>query len=95
MKQPQDLSNGIVWFLMIVFTLLAVACGSREHMETDYGHRSAEFWKRQKVYADVQQETPKGLDSEEAALVHAGYRKDMGGGQQPQQASKVLLLEDK
>ena len=95
MKQPKKMSNGIVWFLMIVFGFLFAACSSREHMETEYGNRSEEFWKRQKVYADVQEETPKGLDSEEAALVQASYRKDMGGGVQPQKDSRVILLEDK
>ncbi len=95
MKQTQRILAGIVWFLFGVFAILAASCGSREHMASEYGNRSDEYWKRQKVYADVQSETPKGLDSEEAALVQASYRKDMGGGGQPQQTSKVLLLEDK
>jgi hypothetical protein len=65
-------------------------------MDPNYGTSTRTFFAKQRVYFDPSEETPTGLDSEEAALVHAAYRKSMGDDKRTAKdpASRVLLLQE-
>ncbi|MFT3926086.1 MAG: hypothetical protein QM778_26315 [Myxococcales bacterium] len=87
----------------LISCALAASCGAwlagcqREHMSDNYGRRSREFNARQHVYAEASQGSPRGLDSEEASLIHQSYRESLGAEEQSAPApepSKVLLLQD-
>ena len=86
-------------FLPPLFACLALctAC-DREHMSDNHGRQSREFYARQHVYADAAKGSPRGLDSEEAALIQESYRQSLGAeprsGGTPPEASKVLMLQD-
>jgi hypothetical protein len=75
----------------------AGACGSREHMNDDFGKRSRLFLAKQHVYAQAATGSPSGVDSEEAALIQGNYRKALGGEEQQEKQdapSRVLLLRE-
>lgn len=75
---------------------LLAAC-DREHMSDQHGRRSREFFARQHVYADATAGSPKGLDSEEAALIQRSYRESLGAEERSApgaDASQVLLLQE-
>ena len=77
--------------------LLIVGCGGREHIDPNYGVRTHHYFERQRVFARAAEDNPKGLDSEEAALIQTSYRKDMGGSgrDEPKESpSKVLLVQE-
>lgn len=76
---------------------LGGGCADREHLRKDYGRRFHQRLIKQRIYRTAASGIPKGLDSEEAALIHAGYRKQMGGRQarEPSDSpAKVLLVQD-
>jgi hypothetical protein len=78
------------------WALLVVGCGGREHLSDDYGVNTHRYFMRQRVHAVAARDNPKGLDSEEAAMIQAGYRKDMGGSvAEPKESpSKVLIVQE-
>lgn len=79
-----------------VFSGVFFGCGPREHIRGDFGAATHAFFQRQKIFAEAAQGAPRGLDSEEAALIHGTYRKQLGGKTEaPKEPStKVLLLEE-
>ena len=84
-----------LYAVCIVAMFCAGACANREHMREDFGERTREFKTRQRVHPDAAKGSPTGLDSEEAAMIHRGYRGAMGGGTTKQGgADRVLVLED-
>jgi hypothetical protein len=83
---------------MIFGVLLAVAmmgCANREHIRDDFGERTRMFLAKQRVYPTAAVDSPGGLDSEEASLIHGAYRKSMGGASSKpvQKSERVLVLE--
>lgn len=73
------------------------ACASREHMNPEYGKRSRYFFAKQHVYAQAATGSPSGVDSEEAAVIQANYRKALGAQQQESDQnapSRVLILRE-
>jgi hypothetical protein len=75
---------------------LASACTPREHIRDDYGQLNRKFFSMQRIYAKAAEGAPRGLDSEEAALIGASYRNQIGGEskEKPDAASRVLLVDD-
>lgn len=87
--------------LLVLLGLLvgSSGCASREHMEDEHGRKTREMFRAQHVYSDAAQGAPRGLDSEEAALIHAKYRENLGGkragkAQAKDSPAKVLILQD-
>ena len=82
-----------LWFVLFG---MCVACGGREHMSDNYGQQSRRFFMKQRVNAIAAQGSPGGLDSEEAALIQASYKHELGKEQAQSQEgqSRVLLLKD-
>jgi len=74
----------------------AGACSSREHLRDDYGEHVRLFQSKQRVYLQATVGGPSGLDSEEAAAIHKGYRTSLGGkAAAPATGSnRVLMLGD-
>ena len=87
-------------FVCLVLSLLLTSalsgCASREHMGEGFGERRNEFFAKQRAYPTASVEAPTGLDSEEAALVHAAYRKALGGGKEAARdpGSRVLIVQE-
>lgn len=76
---------------------LVGGCASREHLGPDYGVKTRGFFEKQRVYAVAAGGNPRGVDSEEASLIHGNYRKDMGGTgkvEPKESASKVLIVQE-
>lgn len=72
-------------------------CGDREHMSDDYGRRNRDFFARQRVYAEPEQGSPGGLDTEEAAAIRDRYRKALAPDDRERQqdsAARVLVIEE-
>ena len=71
-----------------------MGCANREHIRDDFGERTRAFLGKQRVYPTAAADSPGGLDSEEAALIHGAYRESMGGNNAPvQKSERVLVLE--
>jgi hypothetical protein len=73
---------------------LAGGCTRRAHMRDDFGVPTRSFYDRQA--AATKDGGGDGLDSEEAALIHANYRKTLGNGAGARTAdpkSQVLIVE--
>jgi hypothetical protein len=93
--------SGSANFKMVAVGLLVVlagACANRQHMSEDHGKSSRLFFAKQHVYARAATGSPSGVDSEEAQVIQANYRKALGA--EPQNAqdkdapSRVLLLRE-
>lgn len=70
---------------------------NREHLGDNYGKQSREIFARQHVYASAAEGSPKGLDSEESALIQNNYKKSLGGQGQSSNNntnSNVILLQN-
>ena len=83
--------------LALVSILLLGGCASREHLDSNFGIRTRAFLAKQRVYPTAAVENPKGLDSEEAAIIHGNYRTQLGSKEcdTPNAASsRVLVLEE-
>jgi hypothetical protein len=82
--------------LWLVLFSVCAACGGGEHMIDNYGQQSRRFFMKQRVNAIAAQGSPGGLDSEEAALIQASYKHELGKEQQQpeEKQSRVLLLKD-
>ena len=68
----------------------------REHHLDNYGRQSRAFFSRQHVQVVAADGSPSGLDSEEAALIKASYRRSLGekeGEADSKLGSRVLLVE--
>ena len=81
----------------IVAVCLMGGCASREHIGPDFGVKTRGFFEKQRVYPIAARGNPKGVDSEEAALIHGSYRKDMGGSgrSEPKESpSRVLIVQE-
>jgi hypothetical protein len=75
----------------------ALACGPRVHIRADHGKASRAFFQGQRLHAVAEKGDPQGLDSEEAAMIHANYRKQHGasGKSEPRDSpAKVLLVQE-
>lgn len=86
----------LILLMLAGLALVALSgCGPRDHIRPDYGHHARQFFTQQHIYQTPEQEPPRGLDSEEAAAIHKGYRKQMLGeeGAKDTAPSRVLLLE--
>lgn len=77
-----------------VVALLASACADREHIRDDYGQQVRLFQSKQRVYAQAATGGPTGLDSEESAVIHKGYRTSLGGKSAggARDSNRVLIL---
>jgi hypothetical protein len=86
--------ENLIPLLACVAALLAVACADREHIRDDYGQRVRAFQSKQRAYARAATGTPTGLDSEEAAIIHKGYRSDLAGKGEGsgREGNRVLIL---
>jgi len=93
MKTPARLRSLLICSALLVSL---VGCANREHMRDDYGKEVREFYAKQRVYAQAVPEPPTGLDSEEAAGIHASYRKSIAGSTAaPADANaRVLMLRE-
>lgn len=83
--------------LALLGSLAAVGCASREHMSEDFGRQNREYYANQRVSSTPSQESPAGLDSEEAAAIRDRYRAGLGPeekGKQADNLSRVLVLEE-
>lgn len=81
--------------LMLLIGGALSGCGARVHIHPDFGRASHGYWVKQRLFAEAEKGSPRGLDSEEAAIIHASYRKQHGGAaQERDSASKVLLLQE-
>ena len=69
-------------------------CANREHIRDDYGLHTREFQQKQRVHAQASPRGTGGLDSEEAAVIHGSYHKQMGGAApaNDQKSQQVLIL---
>ena len=79
-----------------VALLLVAGCHS-EHLAPNFGVKTRTFFAKQRVYPAAAESNPSGLDSEESALIHASYRKDMGGSgkAEPKESpSRVLIVQE-
>ena len=96
MKHTLSKKLSSVFLLLFATTLWGSGCASREHMSPNYAQQTREFQARQQVYQEAEKEAQRGLDSEEASIVHGTYRKNMGGGGKVSSdpGSKVLLIEE-
>jgi hypothetical protein len=76
--------------------LLLGGCASREHIRPDHGEKTRAFLAKQRVHPEAAREHPRGLDSEESAIIHATYRKNLGGTSKTDKKSpsRVLIVED-
>ena len=83
----------VIGFVALGAALLSPACGRREHIRAGYGSEIRAFLHNQKQ--PKQAPSTEGLDSEEAALIHANYRKTLGDTAPParQETTQVLLLQ--
>ena len=81
--------------LMLLAGGALCGCGARVHIHPDHGRASHAYWVKQRLY-EAEKGAPRGLDSEEAALIHQGYRKRSGGGEVEgkDSPSRVLLLQE-
>jgi hypothetical protein len=80
--------------MMLTFALLALGCPPREHLRKDFSMAYRARFDRQQIYHEASAEQTIGLDSEEAAAIHAKYRStlaDNKGGEKAQ--PQILLLE--
>jgi hypothetical protein len=76
---------------------VAAGCGPREHIRPDFGKYTHQYWARQQIWHEPAKGSPLGLDSEEAAVINASYRKSIGGAAAQEAAgspSRVLLLQE-
>ncbi len=75
---------------------LLLGCGPREHLGPNFGKQTRLILEQQPIFANAEKSSPKGLDSEEAAIIHANYRRQLSGdkGQDPKDSERVLLLQD-
>ena len=66
------------------------------HISPDHGKALHKYFKKQRIWEEPAEGELAGLDSEEATLIHAGYRSDFGGkaGATPTQSGRVLVLEE-
>ena len=87
--------------IAIAWTAIAVAlglsaCGAREHLRQDFGKRTNAYFDKQRVRTDAAPGGPAGLDSEEAGIVYATYRKQLGKQAEGTKdaPAKVLILEE-
>ncbi|MFH1130745.1 MAG: hypothetical protein V1754_05380 [Pseudomonadota bacterium] len=86
---------GILCFFLMVFGMFG--CRSREHLRADFAKSNRENFSRQRIHKEAAKESPIGLDSEEAAIVHKTYRKQIGGesAAEPKDSpTRVLLLQE-
>jgi hypothetical protein len=74
---------------------LALSCAGRAHLTNDFGDRSREHFAQQHVNPEPSTDTPAGLDSEEAEIIHGEYRKNLGATQKSASRSgaRVLVVE--
>lgn len=82
--------------LMLIVGGALSGCGARLHIHPDHGRASYGYWIQQRLYAEAEKGSPRGLDSEEAAIIHASYRKQHGAApaEAKHSASRVLLLQE-
>ena len=83
--------------LLTACLLLLGGCANREHIRDDFGARTRTFLGAQHVYSVAAEDVPRGLDSEEASIIHGNYRESLGGakaGPTKQSSDRVLLLRD-
>ena len=73
---------------------MALGCAPREHLRKDYGRLTHARFAKQQVYLEAAKGNPEGLDSEEAAAIHANYNKQLTGGETPSKEQQVLILEN-
>ena len=78
--------------MLVASAALVGGCARREHIRSDYGEPSAVWWQAQAQATERDQ--ARGLDSEEAAMIHGNYRRNIGGGARTQDQSQVLILEE-
>jgi len=70
----------IVGRLSALLVLGALAgCGPREHLLPDFGRSAQLALARQKRWPEPAKGSPRGLDSEEAALIQRQFLKSLGG----------------
>jgi hypothetical protein len=82
---------------LIGAALLVLAGCHSEHLGPNYGVRTRAFFAKQRVHPTAARDNPSGLDSEESALIHASYRKNMGGkgtAEPKESPSRVLIVEE-
>ena len=83
----------IATFVCICF---GFGCANREHIRDSYGTEVRTFFAKQHVYAQAVPDAPRGLDSEEAAMIHDGYRKSLGAPAvtSDDESSQALMLRE-
>lgn len=90
---------GKIWPMIYVLALAAFvfsSCASRENMSPNYGERTKAFFAAQHVHSEAAKGSPAGLDSEEAYIIHASYKKGIGGkkGKIKETGAQVLVLKE-
>ncbi|MGD8860487.1 MAG: hypothetical protein PVI30_10795 [Myxococcales bacterium] len=89
--------NATGWVVCACLAVAAMAsgCANREHIRDDFGERTHKWYGAQRAHATATAEPPSGLDSEEAAMIHGQYRKDLGGGEADvSEKQQVLILNE-
>lgn len=87
-----------MFFLALATAALFVGCTYVEHLRPDQGKQFRLFFARQQVFPEAATGNPMGLDSEEAAVIHAKYNKQMSEGTRAPatvQPQMLLLKEPK
>lgn len=73
------------------------ACGPRDTIRPDQGDSTRAWKAKQRVNPAPAEGQPAGLDSEEAAAIHATYKDSLGGGggkSSNDSGSRVMILSD-
>jgi hypothetical protein len=82
--------------VVLALCLGAGGCGPRAHIRAGYGKEVRQAKTRQVAWP-ASTATPLGLDSEEAAIIHASYRKQLGRGSQDEtvrSGASILIVEE-
>jgi hypothetical protein len=82
---------------MAIVTMLGLTACHSEHLHPNYGKKTQAIFAKQRVFPRAAQSNPSGLDSEEAALIHTSYRKNMGGtgaAESKESSSRILIVPE-
>lgn len=101
-KRTSDRRSGashVMWLLagtaLAGAMMLGGGCARRAHLRSNFGVITHQYFEREARAASGR--NAQGLDPEEAALIHADYRKLLGqpsGSQSSNNGAKVLIVHD-
>jgi hypothetical protein len=78
----------------VAFAATALSGCYREHLSREYGEKNRAYFGKQRVNDEAAKDAPQGLDSEESAIIHKNYRKNLGGAAAPSEKSDKMLVVD-